>query len=85
MAEPPGAAGHTTVELKDGPRAVRARLAAGAERERPWASFRDYPGWCDDLDALAARRATDRAVVVLEPRTTAAVTGQPLSMKSAES
>jgi F420H(2)-dependent quinone reductase len=37
----------TVVELKDGPRAVRARVAAGAERERLWASFRDYPGWGD--------------------------------------
>jgi len=58
----------TTVDLPDGSRAVRARAAAGAERERLWASFRDYPGWGDDLDALAARRSTERAVVVLEPR-----------------
>jgi deazaflavin-dependent oxidoreductase (nitroreductase family) len=58
----------TTVELKDGPRAVRARAAAGAERERLWARFRDYPGWGNDLDALAASRSTERAVVVLEPR-----------------
>jgi len=65
----------TTVELPDGSRAVRARVAAGAERERLWAKFRDYPGWGDDLDALAASRSTERAVVVLEPRTTAAVTG----------
>ena len=65
----------TTVELKDGPRAVRGRVAVGAERERLWASFRDYPGWGDDLDALAAQRATERAVVVLEPRTAAAVAG----------
>jgi deazaflavin-dependent oxidoreductase (nitroreductase family) len=58
----------TTVELKDGPRAVRARAATGAERERLWAKFRDYPGWGDDLDALAASRSTERAVVVLEPQ-----------------
>ncbi len=58
----------TVVELKDGPRAVRARVAAGAERDRLWAGFRDYPGWGDDLDALAARRSTQRAVVVLEPQ-----------------
>ena len=56
------------VELKDGPRAVRARAATGAERERLWAKFRDYPGWGDDLDALAASRSTERAVVVLEPQ-----------------
>ncbi len=61
----------TVVELKDGPRAVRARVAAGEERARLWATFRDYPGWGDDLDALAARRSTERAVVVLEPRAAA--------------
>ena len=38
----------TTVELKDGPRAVRGRAADGEERDRLWASFRDYPGWGDD-------------------------------------
>lgn len=64
----------TTVELPDGPRAVRARVAAGEERERLWAGFREYPGWGDDLEALAARRSTERAVVVLEPRTTAGLT-----------
>jgi len=62
----------TTVDLPDGARAVRARAAAGAERERLWARFRDFPGWGDDLDALAARRSTERAVVVLEPRTAGA-------------
>jgi deazaflavin-dependent oxidoreductase (nitroreductase family) len=65
----------TTVDLPGGSRAVRARAAAGAERERLWANFRDYPGWGDDLDALAARLSTERAVVVLEPRATAALTG----------
>ena len=64
----------TTVGLKDGSRAVRARAAVGTERERLWAGFRDYPGWGDDLDALASRRSTDRAVVVLEPRTAAVAT-----------
>jgi hypothetical protein len=43
----------------------------GPERERLWASFHDYPGWGDDLDALAAQRSTERAVVVLEPRVAA--------------
>lgn len=57
----------TTVVLPDGPRHVRARAAAGAERERLWAQFRDYPGWGDDIDALAARRSRQTAVVVLEP------------------
>ena len=62
----------TTVELADGSRAVRAHAAAGEERERLWARFGDYPGWGDDLEALAARRSTEPAVVVLEPRAAAA-------------
>jgi F420H(2)-dependent quinone reductase len=61
----------TTVELKDGPRAVRAHAATGPERERLWAKFRDYPGWGADLDALAARRSSEPSVVVLEPRVAA--------------
>ena len=60
---------HATVDLPGGSRAVRARAAVGAERERLWARFRDFPGWGADLDALAARRAKETAVVVLEPRT----------------
>jgi F420H(2)-dependent quinone reductase len=58
----------TTVDLPDGPRAVRARAASGAEREQLWARFRDYPGWGDDIDAVATRRSIQTAVVVLEPR-----------------
>ena len=61
----------TTVELADGSRAVRARAAAGAERDRLWAKFSDYPGWGDDLDGLATRRSAETAVVVLEPRSLA--------------
>ena len=61
----------TTVVLQDGPRAVRGRAAAGAERDRLWARFRDYPGWGNDLEALAVRRSTERAVIVLEPRAAA--------------
>ena len=57
-----------TVELVDGPRSVRARIASGDERERLWAKFVDYPGWGDDLDGLAARRPSPTAVVVLEPQ-----------------
>src|SRR5919202_2054414 len=55
-----------TVDLPGGSRAVRARAAVGTERERLWARFRDFPGWGADLDALAARRPTETAVVVLE-------------------
>jgi hypothetical protein len=58
----------TTVDLSDGKRAVTARLASGAERQRLWARFADYPGWGDDLDLLAARRSKATAVVVFEPR-----------------
>jgi deazaflavin-dependent oxidoreductase (nitroreductase family) len=58
----------TTVELPDERRAVRARAAAGAERDRLWARVRDYPGWGDDIDGLATLRSGQTAVVVLEPR-----------------
>jgi deazaflavin-dependent oxidoreductase (nitroreductase family) len=61
----------TTVGLADGPRPVRARAATGAERDRLWAKFKDYPGWGDDLNGLAARRPNETAIVVLEARTPA--------------
>jgi deazaflavin-dependent oxidoreductase (nitroreductase family) len=55
-----------TVELADGKRAVRARVAAGDERERLWAKFRAQREW-GDVDHFAVRRG-ETAVVVLEPR-----------------
>jgi deazaflavin-dependent oxidoreductase (nitroreductase family) len=58
----------TTIELPGERRAVRARAATGEERDRLWARFADFPGWGEDLDGLATRRATETAVVVLEPR-----------------
>lgn len=58
----------TTVVLPDGLRAVCGRAATGAERERLWARFRDFPGWGADIDALAAGRSIETPVVVLEPR-----------------
>jgi deazaflavin-dependent oxidoreductase (nitroreductase family) len=58
----------TTVDLAGGSRAVRARAAAREERERLLAGLRQYSGWGDDIEALAARRPTETAVVVLEPR-----------------
>jgi F420H(2)-dependent quinone reductase len=58
----------TVVVLADGPRPVRARAAMGAERDRLWARFRDFPGWGDDVDSLAARRPAETTVVVFEPR-----------------
>jgi deazaflavin-dependent oxidoreductase (nitroreductase family) len=57
----------TTIELADGPRQVRARAAQGEERTRLWEMFR---GRGDELDALATRRPTETAVVILEPRST---------------
>jgi F420H(2)-dependent quinone reductase len=56
-----------TVDLADGSHEVRARAASGAERDRLWATFRDYPGWGSDLGALAAHRPAETAIVVLEP------------------
>jgi deazaflavin-dependent oxidoreductase (nitroreductase family) len=53
-----------TVTLADGTRIVRARRAEGAERERLWSRWRETDG---DIDALATRRSTETAVVVLEP------------------
>jgi len=57
-----------TVLLRTGARSVRARAAVGDERERLWAKVGDYPGWGDDIDGLAARRAMNTTVVVFEPR-----------------
>lgn len=65
----------TIVELPGETRAVRARAAAGEERDRLWATFSDYPGWGDDIDALARRRSSETAVVVFEPRAAAGEIG----------
>ncbi len=56
------------MELADGVRLVVARAATGAERDRLWATFADYPGWGSDLDGLSRRVDREAAVVVLEPR-----------------
>ncbi|MCW4354420.1 nitroreductase family deazaflavin-dependent oxidoreductase, partial [Hoyosella sp. YIM 151337] len=45
--------------------AVRARAAAGEERERLWSKWREVG---DDVDAYAKLRPTETTVVVLEPR-----------------
>lgn len=63
-----------TVDLGDGPVPVRARAAAGTERDHLWATIAGHPGWGDDLAALAARRPRETAVVVLERLDPAAVT-----------
>jgi deazaflavin-dependent oxidoreductase (nitroreductase family) len=53
------------VDLKGGGRAVRGRAAAGEERARLWARWQEID---KNLDAYAALRSTETAVVVLEPR-----------------
>jgi deazaflavin-dependent oxidoreductase (nitroreductase family) len=58
--------GDASVEMPDGRRDVRARAALGAERERLWETFRDYPGWGSDIGALAAHRPGETAIVILE-------------------
>jgi len=55
------------VDLVDGTRHVRARIAAGAERDRMWEAAGAVHGWGDDLDAFAALRPRETSVVVLEP------------------
>jgi deazaflavin-dependent oxidoreductase (nitroreductase family) len=56
------------VDLKSGGRRpVHARAAAGDERARLWALVATYAGY-GDLDAFAAARSGETAVVVLEPR-----------------
>jgi F420H(2)-dependent quinone reductase len=54
-----------TVQLADGPRTVHARAAGPDERPRLWARWAEYD---KALDAYAARRSRETAVVILEPR-----------------
>lgn len=55
----------TLVELKDGPRLVRARAANPEERPRLWARWAAYD---EGLDTYSARRPAETAVVILSPR-----------------
>ncbi len=55
------------VDLGDGPCMVTARAAEGEERSRLWARWRDID---KKLDAYAALRSSETAVVVLEPKST---------------
>lgn len=50
---------------RQSPRPVRARAAAGQERDRLWQRWAAVD---HDLDAYAARRVIDTPVVILEPR-----------------
>lgn len=52
------------VDLRDGSRTVAARTAHGEERERLWARWREID---KNLDAEAALRSQETAVVILEP------------------
>ena len=54
-----------TVDLPGGSRAVRGRAASAEERPRLWARWAVYE---KDLDAFAARRSRETAVVILSPR-----------------
>ena len=56
----------TRVDLVTGPLAVEARQADGPERDRLWKTLHDYRGY-GDLDAFAAQRGRETAVVVLAP------------------
>ncbi|WP_433295897.1 nitroreductase family deazaflavin-dependent oxidoreductase [Actinoplanes sp. CA-030573] len=59
--------GSATVDLAGGgSRPVTAAVATGEERERLWAALHDYEGY-GDIDAFAARRGRETAVVVLSP------------------
>jgi deazaflavin-dependent oxidoreductase (nitroreductase family) len=53
------------VDLSTGSRAVHARAADKDERPRLWAMQATYD---KDLDAFAARRSRETAVVILSPR-----------------
>jgi len=55
---------HARVELVDAPRQVVGRAAAGEERARLWARWATID---KDLEAYAAGRGGETAVVVLEP------------------
>jgi F420H(2)-dependent quinone reductase len=58
------------VDLRDGERLVTGRAAHGDERERLWSRWREID---KNLDAFAARRSMETAVVILEPRPAASV------------
>jgi deazaflavin-dependent oxidoreductase (nitroreductase family) len=54
-----------TVDLIDGSRRVTGRAAHGDERDRLWDRWRQID---THLDAYAARRSMETAVVILEPQ-----------------
>ena len=56
-----------TVDLPGGSRAVHGRAANKDERPRLWARWAAF-NQDEDLDAFAARRSRETAVVILSPR-----------------
>ena len=73
----PDAIAHTC----DGTRHVHARPAQGDERERLWSRWAQID---KNLDAYAARRPSETAVVVLEPRQTAGPAVEAVQPERAE-
>jgi F420H(2)-dependent quinone reductase len=69
-----------TAQTRDGARQVRARRAQGDERERLWSRWAEID---KNLDACAARRPTETAVVVLEPQDTASPAAGPVPAERA--
>jgi deazaflavin-dependent oxidoreductase (nitroreductase family) len=63
-----------TVDLPGGSRAVHGRAANEDERPRLWAMQAAYD---KDLDAFAARRSRETAVVILSPRSANTGAGTP--------
>ena len=55
----------TVIDLTDGSHPVRARAANEDERPRLWERWAHYD---KDLEAYAARRSRETAVVIFEPR-----------------
>jgi hypothetical protein len=64
-----------TAQTRDGARRVRARQAQGGERERLWSRWAQID---KNLDAYAARRPAETAVVILEPADTAGPAAGPV-------
>lgn len=56
-----------TVDLVSGRRTVRARAAAGEERDRLWARLEQFRGYGSNPAEVAARRPVGTPVVVFEP------------------
>jgi F420H(2)-dependent quinone reductase len=69
-----------TAQTRDGARRVRARRAQGDERERLWSRWAEID---KNLDAYAALRPAETAVVVLEPRDTAGPAAGPVPAERA--